>query len=870
MTWWMRLVVRLYPGEWRDRYQDELEAVIEQTGPGWRPALDLARGAAVMQFAAGLGRVRHHTRRLWATPAFTLTALATLAIAIGANALLFALVHGVLFKPLPFAAPERLVGVWHAAPGLVPGPLNQAAFTYFTYREAATAFEDIGLWSGGTATVTGRGDPEELETLGVTDGTLPLLGVGPELGRSFTAADDAPGSRETVILSRDYWQRAFGGSPAALGQSLMVDGRAREVIGVLPAGFALLRQTPDLVLPLRLDRATVQIGLFRHQGIARLKPGVTLAQANADLARLIPGMPDRFPIPAGFSRAMYDDFKMAPDVHPLAQDLVGDVSSMLWVLFGAVGLLLLVACANVANLFLVRTEGRRQEMAVELALGAGLRRIAGQLVGEALLLSLVSAVTGLLLAAGGLQVLRAVAPARLPRLDEVAIDPVVAAFALALAAVAGVLFGVTPIVKYGRPELATALKSGGRGSSDDAARQRLRQLLVASQVAVALTLLVGSALLLRTFTAARDVAPGVADPEAVLTVRIAIPEAVIADPLATARAHEQIVRRLAEVRGVQSVGQTSSITMDGANRKDPLFAEGVNEAGGQMPPLRRMKWIAPGYFAVIGNPLLAGRDITWEDVHDRRPVAVVSVTLARELFGDAAAAIGRRVRPSPNGPWREVVGVVGAEHDDGPLRPATPIVYWPFQQEGYAPGRVTVERALTYALRTDRVHDTGLLRDVQLAVWAVNPTLPLARVETAQEVFDRTTAQLSFTLVALAVAAAVTLLLGVVGIYGVIAYVVAQRRREVAIRMALGADAGSVVGLFLRHGLTTVAIGLAAGAGLSVLSTRALAAWLFEVSPLDPLAYASAVALLGSVALVAVWIPARAATRVAPGLALRG
>jgi putative ABC transport system permease protein len=869
MTWWMRLVVRLYPGEWRDRYQDELEAVIEQTGPGWRPALDLARGAAVMQFAIGLGRIRHHTRRLWATPAFTLTALATLATAIAANALLFALVHGVLLKPLPFAEPERLVGVWHVAPGLVAGPINQAPFTYFTYRDAATAFEDIALWSGATATVTGRGDPEELETLNVTDGTLPLLRVRPDLGRGFSAADDAPGSRETVILSREYWLRAFGGSPAAIGQSLMVDGRAREVIGVLPAGFALLRQTPDLVLPLRLDRATAQIGGFRHEGIARLKPGVSLDTAHADLARLIPGMPDHFPIPAGFSRAMYDAFKLAPVVHPLAQDLVGDVSGMLWVLFGAAGLLLLVACANVANLFLVRTEGRRQEIAVELALGAGLRRVAGQLVGEALVLSIVSAVIGLVIAAGSLQVLRVVAPGRLPRLHEVAIDPVVSAFALGLAVVAGVVFGMTPIVKYGRPELAAALRAGGRGSGDDAARQRLRQLLVAGQVAVALTLLIGSALLVRTFVAARDVAPGVVAPADVLTVRIAIPEAVVADPLATARAHEQIARRLADVRGVQAVGQTSSVTMDGANRKDPLFAEGVHDDG-QMPPVRRMKWIAPDFFAAIGNPVVAGRDITWEDVHDHRPVAMVSVTLARELFGDAAAAVGRRVRPSSNGPWREIVGVVGAEYDDGPLRPATSVVYWPFQQAGYLPGRVTVARALTYVLRTDRVHDTGLLRDVQLAVWSVNPTLPLARIETVQQVFDRATAQLSFTLVALAIAAAVTLLLGVVGIYGVIAYVVAQRRREVAIRMALGADARTVVRLFVRHGVVTVALGLCAGALLSAMATRALAAWLYDVSRFDPLAYAAAIALLGVVAIVAVWLPARAATRVSPSLALRG
>jgi predicted permease len=869
MTWWMRLLVRLYPREWRQRYAEELEALIEDSGSGWNASFDILQGAAIMQVATAAAQVRHHARRLMATPAFSLTAIATLAAAIGANTVIFSLVSGVLLKPLPFAAPHELVGLWHVAPGLTPGPVNQAAFTYFTYREEAKSFEDIGLWTSQAATVVGRGEPEELQALAVTDGTLPLLRVRTELGRGFTSHDDAPGSRETVILSREYWQRAFAGNPAAIGQSLMVDGRAREVIGVLPARFRFLRHAPDLILPLRLNRATAQIGLFRYQGVARLKPGVTAEQAMTDMARLIPGMPDRFPIPSGFSRTMYDGFRMAPDVHPLHQDLVGDVSAALWVLAGAVALLLLVAVANVANLFLVRGEARRQELAVQLALGAGLRRIAGQLIGESLLLSLASGVLGVGLAVLGLRAIRLAASGRLPRIDEVTVEPLVMVGALAAAVLAGLLFCIAPLVKFGRPDLPAALRTTGRGMSDGRDRQRLRSILVATQVAVAVVLLVGSALMLRTFTAIRDVRPGFADPARVLTVRISIPEAVVADPIAAARTHDQISQRMRELRGVQALGLTSSITMDGANRRDPVFVEGV-AVGSEMPPTRRMKWASPGYFAAMGNPVLHGRDFTWEDVHDRRLVAVLSEKLARELFGGAQQALGGRVRPSPAGPWREVVGIVGNEHDDGPTRPATPMVYWPFMQDNFAPSRTTVERTMVYAIRTDRQSDPALLTDLQQAVRSVNPSLPLARVETVQEVYDRSTMQTLFMMVILAVAAGMTVLLGVVGLYGVIAYVVVQRQREVGIRMALGASAGDVQRLFMGRGLGIVAYGLVAGTVVATVASRTLTTMLFGVSTLDPWAYLAALVTLAAVAAAAIWVPARAATRVPPSIALRG
>lgn len=863
MTRWARLAMLVYPRRWRQRYGMELETLIDDSGGGWRVVADVARQALLL-------RTRDHLRRLAAAPVFTLAATATLAIAIGANALIFAIVNGLLLQPLPFPQPEALVGVWHRAPGFVSGPLNQAAFTYFTYRDSATSFEDIGLWLNATATVVGRGESEELPGLLVTDGTLTLLGVRPSAGRLFAEADDVPGSRETVVISHAYWLRAFQGSPAAMGQSLVVDGRAREVIGVLPERFRFLQHAPDLVLPLRLNRAEAQIGLFRYQGVARLKSGVTTQQAEAELASFIPGMPDRYPIPPGFTRQMYNDFRLAPEIHPLREDLVGDVSGMLWMVFGAVGLLLLVACANVANLFLLRGENRRREFAVQLALGSGRARLAGQQLGEALTLSLGSGLLGIALAYAALPALQRAAAGQIPLIGAITIDVLTLAFAMVLAVLASLVFCALPIIRFTKPNLAETLKENGRGSSDTHTRHRARNALVVAQVAIALVLLVGATLMVRTFIAIRDVQPGFTDGERVLTVRINIADAVSPDPVATARQHEQIVRGIAGIPGVQHAAQTSSVTTDGANRRDPLFIEGVAGEDGRMPPVRRMKWVSPGYYQTMGNPLVAGRDFTWQDVLDRRDVAIVSENLAREAFGSAGQALGRRVRSSPTMTWREIVGVVGNEHDDGPTRPATPIVYWPFLQENYAPGRITVERALVYAIRSNRVRDSGLLRDIQQATWAVNPVLPISRVETVDEVYRRATAQGSFTLVVLAIASGVTLLLGVVGIYGVIAFVVAQRRREVGIRLALGATSRDVTRLFMGRGLATVGVGLALGSFAAVAGSSALNRWLYGVDRLDVWVFALSIAALGLISAAAIWLPARQAANTPPRVVLTG
>jgi predicted permease len=813
--------------------------------------------------------MRYALRRLIKTPVFTLTAAITLGAAIGANALIFSVVNGVLLKPLPFDEPERLVGLWHVAPGIMPGPLNMAPFTYFTYREEARVFEDVGLWSGGSVTVTGRGSPEQVESLNVSDGTLPLLRVQPALGRIFTKDDDRPGGPATVVLTHSYWQRVFNADRNAIGQQLVLNGRPHEVIGVLPEGFRFLRSNPALVTPFRLNRPEVVVGQFSYMGVARLKPGATIEQANADVARLIPTLLDRWPLPKGFTRTMFEETKLGPNVRPLEVDVVGDIGRTLWILLGTVGLVLIVACANVANLFLVRAEARQQELAVRMALGAGSGRVARELLAESMLLGAFGGALGVGLAFAGIRLLIYLEPARLPRLQEITLDPIVLLFTLAISLASGLLFGLIPVIKYARPQLASALKDSSRGSSEGRERHRTRNALVVAQVALAVVLLIGSGLMIRTFIAMRDVPPGFVKPGDVLTFRIGIPPGVVTDPVQTAQTHEQIARRLAAIPGVQSVGVSSSITMDGGSSNDPIYVEDFPPTDGKMPPLRRFKYIGQGYFETMGNPLVAGRALAWEDIVNMRPVVVVSENFAREHWGDPAKAVGRRIR-QPMSEWAEIVGVAGNERQEGVTQAPPSIVYWPMVMKGFYGQPIYVQRGLGYAIRTARLRDPGLMGEVQQAVWSVNANLPLARVRTLQDMYDDSMAQTSFTLVILAIASGVTLLLGVVGIYGVIAYVVAQRRREVGIRMALGARAGEVQRLFISSGMLVTGVGLVLGLAGAFATTRLLGAVLFGVSPFDPLTYGAVFTGLTLTSFIATWLPARQATAVDPALALRG
>ena len=800
---------------------------------------------------------------------FTLIAIFTLALGIGANTAIFSVVRGVLLKPLPFDDAERLVGVWHTAPGIGIPELNMAPSTYLIYREEGRVFEDVGLWNGGAVSVTGSGEPERVQVLFVTDGTLSLLRVNPILGRHFTADDDSPRTPERVLLSHGYWERKFGSDRAVVGKSVVVDGKPREIIGVLPEGFRFLDRNPQLVLPFRFNRSELHAANFSYRGVARLKPGTTLQQANADVARLIPVIPDRFPMPPGFTRKMFDDVKMGPNVRPLSVDVVGDVGRVLWVLLGTVGLVLLIACANVANLFLVRAEARQQELAIHAALGAGSLRIAWELLSESLTLALAGGLAGLGLAYAGIRALVANAPEGLPRTAEIGIDPLVLAFTLGISLLAGLLFGLLPVLKLATPHLASALKEGGRLSSAGRERHRARNGLVVAEIALAVVLLVASGLMIRTFQAMRQVDPGFARPEEVLTLRVSIPESIVADDEQAIRTLEQIARRVEQIPGVRSVGVSNSITMDGYDSNDPIFIEDFPPPADKIPPLRRFKWTAQNYFQTMGNPIIAGREMTWADVYSRASVVLISENFAREYWKEPSAAIGKRIRQTPNTPWRTIIGVVGNERDNGITSPAASIIYWPLLINDYYRGKPYAQRNVAFAVRTDRAESPTLLKEIQQAVWAVNANLPVANVRTLDQIRAGSMAQTSFALVMLGIAAAVALLLGVVGIYGVIAYVAQQRTKEIGIRMALGAASHDVSRLFVRHGIVLAGIGIVCGMGAAALMTRAMSALLFGVSAYDPLTYAAVALALGATALLASYLPARRASRIDPADALR-
>jgi predicted permease len=814
-------------------------------------------------------RIRLIFRRLVSAPLFTSIAVTTLALGIGANSAIFSVVHGVLLKPLPFDEPDRLVGVWHTAPGLGFPLMNQSPATYLTYRAEGRVFEEIGLWDNTSVSVTGAGEPERVSALLVTDGTLALLRVNPQIGRRFTADDDSPKSPERVMLTHAYWQRKFGGDPAVLGRRVEVDGRPREVIGVLPADFRFLDNNPQLVLPFRLNPADVFIGNFSYQGVARLKPGVTLEQANADVARMLPLTVERFRLPPGFTRQMFDEVKMGPNVRPLSADVIGDVGQMLWILLGTVGIVLMIACANVANLFLVRAEGRQQELAIHAALGAGSRRIAWELLSESVALGLIGGLLGLLLAYAGIRGLVAAAPEGLPRLEEISVNGTVLIFTLVISVIAGLLFGLIPVIKFAKPQLSSALKEGGRLSSVGRERHRARNALVVVEIALALVLLVASGLMIRTFQEMRRVEPGFTNPDAVLTLRVSIPTQLIADAEQAARTHEQILRRIEQLPGVTSVGLSSSITMDGFDNNDPIFVEEFPGPGGRIPPLRRFKFISDNYFQTMGNSLLAGRAITWSDIYRRAEVVVVSENFAREFWKEPSAALGKRVRNSPNNPWRTIIGVVGNERDDGAAQAPPSLIYWPILMNDFWTEKDFVARNLGYAIRSDRAGSPTFLKEIQQAVWSVNGSLPVAAVQTLSEIQAESMSQTTFALVMLGIAAAVALVLGVVGIYGVISYVAAQRTREIGIRMALGAAGRDVSRLFLRHGLLLSGIGIVLGTFAAAALTRLMSALLFGINALDPVTYGIVAIGLGGTAVLASYLPARRASRIDPALALR-
>lgn len=820
--------------------------------------------------------IRYGLRALRHSPVFTAVALLTIAIGIAANAAVFSVVNSVLLKPLNYPKAEELVALHQVAPGAegladFENGLLLSPSMYFTYADHNQTFQSLGVWITGAANVTRTAEPEQVRTIAVSDGVLQTFGVPPVVGRWFSQIDQEPNGPGRVMLSYGYWQRRFGGDRTVIGRNIIVDSQSREIVGVMPQEFRFVDSDFDLAAPLAFNRGKLILAGFGFQGIARLKPGATIAQANADLARMLPIWMDSWSNGPGSNSHIYETWKITPMIRPLKQQMIGNVGELLWVVMGSIGVVMLIACANVTNLLLVRFEARQQELAVRTALGAGQTRIVRGLLVESVMLGIMGGFVGVGLAYAGVHFLVAIGPSNLPRLNEVSIDARALAFTFVLSGLSGLLFGLIPALKYSGRRTESALVSGGRTASVSRERHRARNLLVVGQVAMALVLLMSAGLMIRTFGALRKVDPGFADPQHLQAVRISIPELLIAEPERVTRTQNAILDKLAAIPGVKSAGFVSEMPMEGFDSDwDEILAEDKVYADNTIPPLRLYKHISPGLLQTAGTKLVAGREMTWSEVYGLRPVVMVSENLAREMWGTPSAAIGKRVREFPKMPWHEVVGVIQDVREKGVQDTPPEIVYWPpLMENAFGPGPAQAIRTVTFVIRCDRAGTESFLTEVRAAVQSVNSDLPLASVRTMQEVYDKSVARTSFTLVMLGIAGAMALVLGIIGIYGVISYTVSQRKREIGIRLALGAQGGDVLQMVLRQGTKLALVGVVVGLGAAFTLTRLMTNLLFGVTAHDPLTLVAVAVLLILVVLLASYIPARRATLIDPIAALR-
>jgi predicted permease len=861
--------------------QEELEFYLDVTaeeyiGRGMNP--EAARAAArrklgnmtlireeiyrmyTVTFAEDAIRTARQTVRLIRThPGFVLTVVLSLALGIGANTTIFSVVHDVLIQPLAYPHADALVGIYNRVTigGQVFKDAALSPGMYAACRDDCQAFEHFGVWTSGIAITTGVGEPEQVATVAVTHGVLPAFGVPALLGRWFSPEDDAPGGAPTAILSYGYWQRRFGGVRDILGRTVVIDFVPHQIIGVMPRDFRFVDLSPDLFRAQRLD--TNRADEFSYNGIGQLKPGLTVAQANADIARVWRNWARN----EGVGKLL-EEWAVTPNTRPLKDDVVGNVGMTLRLLMGALGLLMLLVCANVANLVLVRSQARQQEFAIRAALGAGWGRIAREQLTESLILGLIGGACGLGFAYVGVRLLVAIGPATLPRLHEITLGPAVVAFTLLCALGTSLLFGTVAVV---RRRIPSPVESA-RGATPGREQLRGQRVLVVGQVAIALVLLVASGLMVRTLLAIHRVQPGFTRPDQIQMVRISLPQALARTPEQVIRVQKDILDRLAAIPGVTAVGFGDAMPLDGTRNGVPVTVEDVT-APERTPPNRAYRHASPGLFAAQGSHLLAGRDFTWDDVFAGRRVAIVSENMARESWGEPRRALGKRIRFGRNGPWTEIIGVVENIHADGLSQPAPATVYARAGVETAADGSTAVRRGVTLAIRSERAGSQSFLKEVAAAVHAVNASVPLADIRTLEDAYRRSLAQTSFTVTLIGIAAAMALALAFIGVYGVLAYAVARRRHEVGIRLALGAQPGAVRTLFVRQGLLLTLLGSILGFVSSAILSRWISPLLYDVTALDPLTYVISGAALAGGAILASVVPAGRAASVDPMSTLR-
>jgi putative ABC transport system permease protein len=803
--------------------------------------------------------LRYAARMLVKRPGFTLVAVLTLALGIGANTAIFSVVNATLLRPLPFKDPDRVVMIWGVLAKLQADTLPNSAPNFEGLRKDAKSFEHMSAFRSWSWQLTGSGDPELLRGARVTSDFFEAVGAGPTLGRVFTAEEDVPNRAPVAVISYDLWQRHFGGDQNVIGKTITLTGQNAMVIGVMPAGFRFpggANMIPglqfslqnDVWMPLAItDEQRQRQGNLNLATIGRLKPGVSPLQGRTELNAIQQGLP-------------LGTIGFGINVVPLHQQMVGTIRKPLFVLLATVAFVLLIACANIANLLLARATSRQKEIAIRAALGAGRRRIVGQLLTESLLLSITGGAIGLLLAVWGNSLLVSLIPREVPRISEVSVDPRILLFTLAISILTGLIFGLVPALQASRFDLNKSLKDGVRGMTSGAGQNRLRSLLVVSEVAMALVLLIGAALLMKSFVRLLEVKPGF-NPANVLTFEVQLPNL---PPSRYERDEEQtaffqqLTTRLQALPGVENAGGVLSLPLSGAVESTDLFVAGQESRDG-LRPQADYTVVTPNYFATLQIPLLQGRQLNAQDKQDAPLVIVINDTLAARLW-PGQDPIGKRLRVGFEEKDREVIGVVGTIKQTTLDAEAHAAMYLPHLQ--------SPNPRLTLLVRTHG-DPLSIAAAVRQEVRAIDKDVPVTQVQTMEKVLGASVAQPRFSMLVVALFAALALVLSAVGIYGVMAYAVSRRAHEIGVRMALGAGANQVLKLVLKDGMTLALAGIALGLLGAFALTRLMASLLFGVGAKDPATFISVAVFLALVAFIACYIPARRATKVDPLVALR-
>ena len=801
--------------------------------------------------------IRHATRRLLRAPAFTVAAVATLALAIGANTSIFAIVERVVLNPLPYPDSDRLILVEHAS------RVRMSAETYRHYAARARTLAHLAIWDDTEVTLTGDGDAERLRIVRVTPSLGDVLRVAPAHGRWLVESDAASGARPVAVLSHGLWMRRYGGDTAVIGRAITVNSVPMDVIGIMPPEFVYPALDVEMwINDERLDQLA-GAGLVTHVGVARLRDGVTIDDARAELTSLIADLPRSYPDAPRVVR-LAESLKIAAPVS-LKAATVGNVARALWILLASVAVVLLVACANVANLFLARSESRRADVAVRRALGAGEGGIARYVMTESSIVSLAGGVAGLALAWGGLRFLVASAPATLPRLHEVRLDAFAAAFTLALSVVAGLVLGGISFVR--RPPATLLLRATGTLASSS--RFPARQVLMGVQIALALILLTSSGLMVRSFQNLRSVDPGF-DASSALTFRLGLPPRTYPDHARIVAGHRRIREQLSAVAGVVAVGASNCLPLETVRCvSTSLRVAGRVDVEGTARPGVLLHGITPGFFEAMEMPVLRGRAIDSSDFDTRQLVVVVNQAFADAYF-PGENPIGQRVTARrEDDVWGTIVGIV-ANTATSALNEsnAVPKLFLPMSVTDPAGLGGPNPANVSYVVRTS-LPPLSVLPSVRRAIGDVDRDVPITDARTLQDLLDGASAQMTFMMVLLAVAAAATVALGVVGIYGAMSYIVSQRTSEIGIRIALGARPAAVARMIVQQGGLVAVVGIAVGLGVALASGRFIESVLFDVSPRDPAVFAGTTLLLLAVAVLACWVPARRAARLDPVQTLR-